>query len=85
MLLYSFAINRLGSHTVTLQMAFVPVISALAAVPLLNEPLSLLTLGGLIAVTAGAVLGARVANKAGAEGNPSILFVKHDTSCRKLG
>ena len=38
MLLYTFAISRLGSHTVALLMAFVPVISALAAVPLLGEP-----------------------------------------------
>jgi drug/metabolite transporter (DMT)-like permease len=67
MLLYSFAINRLGSHAVALQMAFVPVISALAAVPLLGEPIPLLTLGGLIAVTTGAVLGARAANEMGPE------------------
>ncbi|SFH41155.1 hypothetical protein SAMN05216299_11144 [Nitrosospira sp. Nsp14] len=40
-------------------MAFVPVFSALAAVPLLDEPLSATTLAGLAAVTAGAVLGAR--------------------------
>ena len=59
MLLYSFAINRLGSHMVALQMAFVPVISALAAVSLLGEPISLLTWGGLIAVTTGAIVGAR--------------------------
>ena len=76
MLLYSFAINRLGSHTVALQMAFVPVISALAAVPLLNEPISLLTLGGLIAVTAGAMLGARAANEAGAERKSANIICK---------
>jgi drug/metabolite transporter (DMT)-like permease len=40
-------------------MAFVPVFSALAAVPLLGESLSGITLAGLGAVTAGAVLGAR--------------------------
>ena len=34
---------------------------ALAAVPVLGEPLSLLTLAGLAAVTLGAVLGARAA------------------------
>lgn len=66
MLLYSFAINRLGSHTVALQMAFVPVISALAAVPLLGEPISLLTWGGLIAVTIGAMVGARAPATPGA-------------------
>jgi drug/metabolite transporter (DMT)-like permease len=40
-------------------MAVVPGLSALAAVPVLGEPLSLLALAGLAAVTAGAVLGAR--------------------------
>jgi drug/metabolite transporter (DMT)-like permease len=44
-------------------MAFVPVVSALAAVPLLGEPLSLLTFAGLAAVTAGAILGARENNE----------------------
>lgn len=62
MLLYTFAVRRLGSQTVALLMAFVPVISALAAVPVLGEPLPLLTLAGLAAVTAGAVLGARELN-----------------------
>ena len=57
MLLYTFAIDRLGLQKVALQMAFVPVISALAAVPLLGEPISLLTWGALIAVTMGAILG----------------------------
>jgi drug/metabolite transporter (DMT)-like permease len=74
MLLYSFAINRLGPHTVALQMAFVPVISALAAVLLLDEPMSLLTLAGLIAVTVGAILGARIANEAGAEGKSASII-----------
>ena len=59
MLLYTFAVRSLGSQTVALLMAFVPVISALAAVPVLGEPLPLLTLTGLGAVTVGAVLGAR--------------------------
>jgi drug/metabolite transporter (DMT)-like permease len=59
MLLYTFAVRRLGTQTVALLMAFVPVFSALAAVPLLDEPLSATTLAGLAAVTAGAVLGAR--------------------------
>lgn len=59
MLLYTFAVRTLGTHTVALLMAFVPVLSALAAVPLLGESLSGTTLAGLGAVTAGAVLGAR--------------------------
>jgi drug/metabolite transporter (DMT)-like permease len=59
MMLYTFAARRLGAQTVTLLMAIVPGVSALAAVPVLGEPLSLLTLAGLGAVTMGAVLGAR--------------------------
>lgn len=59
MLLYTFAVRRLGGQTVTLLMAVVPGLSALAAVPVLGEPLSLHTMAGLAAVTMGAVLGAR--------------------------
>jgi drug/metabolite transporter (DMT)-like permease len=59
MMLYSFAVRILGGQTVALLMAIVPGLSALAAVPVLGEPLSLLTLAGLGAVTMGAVLGAR--------------------------
>jgi drug/metabolite transporter (DMT)-like permease len=59
MLLYTMAVRHLGPQTVALLMAVVPGLSALAAVPVLNEPLSLLALAGLGAVTAGAVMGAR--------------------------
>jgi drug/metabolite transporter (DMT)-like permease len=59
MMLYSFAVRSLGGQTVALLMAIVPGLSALAAVPVLGEPLSVLTLAGLGAVTMGAVLGAR--------------------------
>jgi drug/metabolite transporter (DMT)-like permease len=59
MLLYTLAVRHLGAQTVALLMAVVPGLSALAAVPLLDEPLSLLAMAGLAAVTAGAVLGAR--------------------------
>ncbi len=59
MLLYTFAVRRLGAQTVTLLMAIVPGLSALSAVPILGEPLSLLTLAGLSAVTLGAVLASR--------------------------
>ena len=59
MLLYTFAVRSLGGQTVALLMAIVPGLSALAAVPVLGEPLSLLTLAGLGAVTVGAVMGAR--------------------------
>ncbi len=60
MLLYTFAVRRLGAQSVTLLMAIVPGLSALAAVPVLDEPLSLFTLAGLGAVTIGAMLGARL-------------------------
>ena len=59
MLLYTQAVRHLGPQAVALLMAVVPGLSALAAVPVLDEPLSLLALAGLAAVTAGAVLGAR--------------------------
>jgi drug/metabolite transporter (DMT)-like permease len=59
MMLYAFAVRSLGGQTVALLMAIVPGLSALAAVPVLGEPISLLTLAGLGAVTMGAVLGAR--------------------------
>lgn len=62
MLLYTQAVRCLGAQTVALVMAVVPGLSALAAVPLLGEPLSLLTLAGLGAVTAGAVVGARASS-----------------------
>ena len=66
MLTYTLAVRHLGPQTVALLMAVVPGLSALAAVPVLGEPLSLWTLAGLAAVTSGAVLGARPAapNKA---------------------
>jgi drug/metabolite transporter (DMT)-like permease len=64
MLLYTFAVRQLGPQPVALMMAVVPGLSALAAVPVLGEPLSLLSLAGLTAVTAGAVLGARPGPKA---------------------
>ena len=59
MMLYTFAVRRLGAQTVALLMAIVPGLSALAAVPVLGEPLSWLTLAGLGAVTIGAIFGAR--------------------------
>ena len=59
MMLYSFAVRVLGAQTVALMMAIVPGLAAVSAVPVLGEPLSLLTLAGLGAVTLGAVLGSR--------------------------
>lgn len=65
MLLYTFAVRQIGAQPVALMMAVVPGLSALAAVPVLGEPLSLLSLAGLAAVTAGAVMGARQSPKPG--------------------
>lgn len=60
MMLYTYAVRCLGGQTVALLMAIVPGVAALAAVPILGEPLSLHTIAGLGAVTMGAVIGARV-------------------------
>jgi len=59
MMLYTFAVRALGGQTVALLMAIVPGLSALAAVPVLGEPLTVLTMAGLGAVTVGAVFSAR--------------------------
>lgn len=59
MLTYTAAVRQLGPQTVALLMAIVPGLSAVAAVPVLGEPLSAWTLAGLACVTSGAVLGAR--------------------------
>jgi drug/metabolite transporter (DMT)-like permease len=59
MLLYTFAVRNLGAQTVVLLMAFVPGLAALSAVPVLGEPLSLLTMAGLGAVTIGALFASR--------------------------
>jgi len=58
-------VRQIGAQPVALMMAVVPGLSALAAVPVLGEPLSLLSLAGLAAVTTGAVMGARQAPKPG--------------------
>jgi drug/metabolite transporter (DMT)-like permease len=60
MMLYTFAVQCLGGQTVALMMAIVPGLSALAAVPVLGEPISVFTLAGLGAVTLGAVLGTQL-------------------------
>ena len=59
MMLYTFAVRSLGGQTVALLMAIVPGLSALAAVPVLGEPLTVLSMAGLGAVTVGAVFSAR--------------------------
>lgn len=62
MMLYTYAVRCLGGQTVALLMAIVPVLAALAAVPILGELLSLHTIAGLGAVTIGAMIGAKVSS-----------------------
>ncbi|MCK9989084.1 MAG: hypothetical protein RugAbin2_00098 [Rugosibacter sp.] len=60
LILFAQAVRHLGPQVVALTLALVPVVASLAAVPLLGEPLSLLALAGLAAVTFSAMLGVRV-------------------------
>ena len=55
---YSFATLRIGPTRASLMLALVPPISAVLAVPLLDEALTTETLAGAVLVTAGALLGA---------------------------
>lgn len=57
-LLFAYAIHNIGPQRATLMLALVPGISAVAAVPLLGEPLDAVTIAGVVLVTVGAVLGA---------------------------
>ena len=57
-LLFAYAIHHIGPQRATLMLALVPGLSAVAAVPLLGEPLDAVTLAGVVLVTVGAVLGA---------------------------
>jgi len=59
MILYMRAVATLGPSKVGVCMALVPVISGIAAVPLLGEPLSLYIVLGLILTSIGAWLGNR--------------------------
>ena len=55
MLTFIGAVERLGAFKVGSVLALAPLLAALAAVPLLNEPLSLALIVGLIAVSIGAL------------------------------
>lgn len=55
-LMYAYANLHIGPMRASLMLALVPGLSAVAAVPLLGEALSLFAILGLILVTAGAVL-----------------------------
>ena len=57
-MLFAFATQAIGPVKASLVLALVPGITALAAVPLLGEPVDATTVIGLICVTLGAVLGA---------------------------
>jgi len=60
-LLYAYANQTIGPLKASLMLALVPGASAVAAVPLLGEPLGLTTLLGVVLVTGGAVLGTTAA------------------------
>ncbi|MDD5296826.1 MAG: DMT family transporter [Rhodocyclaceae bacterium] len=55
-LLYAYANLSIGPMRASLMLALVPGLSSLAAVPLLGEPLSAFTIGGVVLVSLGAVL-----------------------------
>jgi drug/metabolite transporter (DMT)-like permease len=57
-LLFAYAIHNIGPQRATLMLAMVPGVSAVAAVPLLGEPLDVVTIAGVVLVTVGAILGA---------------------------
>lgn len=63
-LLFAYANQTIGPIKAALMLALVPGISAVAAVPLLHEPVSLITLLGLLCVTTGAIAGAMASSGA---------------------
>jgi drug/metabolite transporter (DMT)-like permease len=60
-ILFTRAVGALGAGTTTMITAVIPATAALAAVPLLDEPLSGLAIVGVVAVSAGMILGVRAA------------------------
>jgi drug/metabolite transporter (DMT)-like permease len=61
-ILFTRAVGALGAGTTTMITAVIPATAALAAVPLLDEPLSPLALAGVVAVSAGMIFGVRAAH-----------------------
>lgn len=59
---YNHANHAIGPHKASLTLALVPGITAVAAVPILGEPLSALAICGVVLVTVGAVFGAMQRN-----------------------
>ena len=57
-LLFTYAAQTIGPVKAALVLALVPGITAVAAVPLLGEPIDAITVFGLVCVTLGAVIGA---------------------------
>ena len=57
-LLFAYAVHHIGPQRATLMLALVPALSAVAAVPLLEEALDGVTIAGVALVTVGAVWGA---------------------------
>jgi drug/metabolite transporter (DMT)-like permease len=55
---YNYANHTIGPHKASLMLALVPGVTAIAAVPFLDETLTLITIVGVLLVTCGAVLGA---------------------------
>lgn len=55
---YNYANLHIGPHKASLMLALVPGVSAIAAVPVLGEALTPITMVGVLLVTAGAILGA---------------------------
>ena len=64
-LLFAYAIHNIGPQRATLMLAMVPGVSAVAAVPLLGEPLDAVTVAGVVLATIGAVLGTTHQQSAG--------------------
>ena len=64
-LLYAHASQTNGSIKASLMLALVPGISAVAAVPILNESFGALTVAGLLCVSVGAILGAIASSSPG--------------------
>jgi drug/metabolite transporter (DMT)-like permease len=58
-LAFTQVVATFGPVRTTMMTAFVPSLAALAAVPLLGEPLGVAALGGLVCVTAGLLMGLR--------------------------
>jgi drug/metabolite transporter (DMT)-like permease len=64
---YTRVVHTFGPMRTTMATAIVPALAALAAVPLLDEPLNAATLGGLACVTIGLLVGTGVLRR------PSLL------------